>query len=90
VVTKVKDAMTHSMRLCFSKANTQRAHSAWTLYRKTQELADKEGRIPVIGLQEFRKKGILLVIHSDDLQRVAEEARKAANPKRKRPLRTEV
>ena len=78
----------------FLENKYSKSHAMWTLYRDTKAKADKEGRTPVIGLQEFRKKGILLVIHSDDLQRVAAEAVSAAptptttaKQKRKLPLR---
>ena len=51
--------------------------SLWTLYRDTRDKAKKEGRVPVLGIQESRAKGVLIVCHSNDLQRVAMEQRKA-------------
>lgn len=43
------------------------------LYRETKTKADKEQRVPVIGLQEKGRHGILLVIHSGDFETVARE-----------------
>ena len=47
-------------------------HTVWSLFREVKKQATKEGKVPVIGLQEKHKPGILLVIHSDDLPAVLE------------------
>lgn len=52
-------------------------HTVWTLWKDTWKKAKKEGKIPVISLQQKNHKGILLVIHSNDLPAVLAEYRKA-------------
>jgi len=47
-----------------------KAPAIWTLFEDTKRKADKENRIPVIGIQKNKKHGILLVIHSSDFERV--------------------
>jgi hypothetical protein len=54
----------------FIENKWRKKHSTWTLYRDTKEKATAEGKTPVIGLQEKYKSGILLVIHTDDLETV--------------------
>ena len=51
----------------------RKKNSVWTLFREVRDKAIAEGKTPVIGLQETNAKGILLVIHSQDLQLVLEE-----------------
>lgn len=43
------------------------------LYREEREKAKKEGKTPVIALQEHSAKGMLLVIHSSDFEAVIAE-----------------
>lgn len=61
----------------FLESKHSKSHAVWTLYRKTREMARKEKRVPVIGLQEHGKPGILLVIHTDDLDKVLAERTKS-------------
>ncbi len=65
------DAM-HKTLYLESKYGKQ-CNAFWNLYRDTKAKATKEGKTPVIGLQEPRTHGVLLVIHSADLPRVIEE-----------------
>lgn len=39
----------------------------WTLYLKTREHANKEGKIPVLALGNKNHEGFLVVVHSNDL-----------------------
>jgi hypothetical protein len=57
----------------------RRSHSVWTLFRQVQAQARREGKVPVLGLQELHKSGILLCIHSADLPSLL-EAFAEANP----------
>jgi hypothetical protein len=56
----------------FVEVKARSAHSAVTLWRGTKKLADKEGKIPVVALAERNKKGFWIMMHSDDLIKVAE------------------
>jgi hypothetical protein len=69
----------------FLESKHSKKHAVWTLYVKTREIARKERRVPVIGLQEHSKPGILIVVHSDDIPRVYDEYMKARSPQKKRP-----
>ena len=51
----------------------RKKQSLWTLFREVRDKARQEGRTPVIGIQEKDAKGILLVIHSKDLEVVLTE-----------------
>jgi len=75
-------------RLFIESKHTQRS-SLWTLYRDTRKKARAEGRIPVIGIHQIHCKGILIVIHSDDLETVMHEHSKALTltPSAKKKLR---
>lgn len=48
-------------------------HAAWTLFDSVRKLAQREGKIPVVCLHENRRKGDLIIIHSDDLIEVLRE-----------------
>ena len=48
-------------------------HSAVRLWRTTATLADLEEKIPVVALAEKGSRGFWLVIHSEDLQDVANQ-----------------
>lgn len=53
----------------FYMENKLRAKDATrTLYEDTKAKALKEGKIPVLTLQQKHKSGTLIVIHSDDLE----------------------
>jgi len=55
----------------FIESKYRKTHSAVSLWRKTKEMADKEGKIPVVALCEKGKPGFFLVIWSNDLQAVS-------------------
>ena len=52
-------------------------HSAVQLWRKTEELARKENKIPVVALVEKGARGYWFLIHASDLLSVAEERTQA-------------
>jgi len=64
------------------------------LYRETKMKADREKRVPVIGLQEKGRHGILLVIHSGDFEEVARAWADVnglvLSPKEERPAKKKV
>jgi len=43
------------------------------LYQDAKKKADAEGKVPVIGIQQAKRHGILLCIHSSDLKAVVIE-----------------
>lgn len=51
----------------FIEVKQRKKFSLWTLWEETKQLARKENKIPLIGLQEKGRKGFLIVIHSDML-----------------------
>lgn len=51
----------------------RKSHSAVTLWRDTRESARKERKTPVVVLCERSKPGFWVLVHSDDLQKVAGE-----------------
>lgn len=51
-------------------------HSVLTLYRDVKTKAEAEGKAPVVALAEKGKAGFWLLLHSDDLKKVAEEYKK--------------
>lgn len=57
----------------FIECKQRRKHAVWSLYSETKVLAEKEGKTPVIGLQQNRMNGMLIVIHTDDLLSVLNE-----------------
>lgn len=48
-------------------------YAVWSLWREAKALAAKCRKVPVIGLREKGRHGILLVVHSDDFAAVAAE-----------------
>ena len=48
-------------------------HSAISLWKKTEDLAYKEGKIPVVALVEKGNRGFWLLLHSADLTAVANQ-----------------
>ena len=48
-------------------------HSAVQLWRKTEELARKENKIPVVALVEKGARGYWFLVHASDLLSVADE-----------------
>ena len=69
------DDSTHERLYLESKLRTK--HAAWTLYRSIVGKATKAMKVPVIGLREKHHRGVLLVLHSDDLHAVVIEYLKA-------------
>jgi len=57
----------------FIEAKLRVKHSAVTLYDSTAELAKLENKIPVVALTEKGRKGFFILVHCDDLQKVASE-----------------
>ena len=47
-------------------------HSVVTLWDNTKRRADKEGKVPVVCLSEKNRPGFWIVVHSDDLQAMAQ------------------
>ena len=48
-------------------------HSAISLWRKTEELARKENKIPVVALCEKGARGFWIMVHASDLTAVANQ-----------------
>jgi len=61
----------------FIETKHRKYHSAVTLWRETKEKAKKEGKTPVICLAEKHKNGFWVMCHSDDLETVSNEIKKA-------------
>ena len=72
----------------FLEMKYRKSLSLWKLFEKTKALAKKEGKIPVIGLKEHGKHGFLIVIHSEDFQKVCKIYFKDSNIKNS--LQTEL
>jgi len=53
------------------------AHAIVSLFKKTRELAKKEGKIPVVTLSVKHDNGFYVMCHSSDLQAVANQRAKA-------------
>jgi len=51
----------------FIEAKQRKKLWVWSLWEETKEQAKAEHKIPVLGLHQTRKKGWLIVVHSDDL-----------------------
>lgn len=57
----------------FVETKYRKVHSAVQLWHKTAELAEKEGKIPVVALAEKGQRGFWLVMHAGDLVYVANQ-----------------
>lgn len=57
----------------FLECKHRKQHALYSLYRMVLTHARKEGRTPVIGLQQKGSPGMLLVVHSDDMSAVVRE-----------------
>lgn len=64
----------------YLESKLRAAHAVWSLYRATKARAAKSRReyqgghkVPVLGLREKGKHGVLLVVHEDDFAEVAAE-----------------
>lgn len=54
----------------FIEVKYRAKHSAVQLWDKTRELAELEGKTPIVALKEKGRKGFWLLIHSDDFCKV--------------------
>lgn len=61
----------------YMESKYRKRHSVLTLYRETEEKANKENKIPVVALSEKGKAGFWLLIHQDNLIQLAEEMKKS-------------
>lgn len=64
----------------------RKVHSVWTLYEDTKEKAASEGKLPVVALQQYRKHGMLWVVHSSDLIAFAKAILAANHDPERHPL----
>ena len=70
---------THSDSLhpsLYLEVKYRKKHTALTLYRDTATKAKAEGKTPVVALGEKGRDGYWLLLHADDLKKVAEEYKK--------------
>ena len=70
--SKVSASDTHHPRL-FLEAKLNNRSPFWSLYLKTRQLADKEGKIPVLCLGNKNHKWYILAVHNSDLPLLIEE-----------------
>ena len=67
---------THSDSLherLFIETKHRKKHSAVSLWRKTEDLAHKENKIPVVVLCEKGARGFWILVHASDLTAVANQ-----------------
>jgi hypothetical protein len=64
----------------FLETKSRKRHSVRTLYDQVKAKAQRERKLPVLALADFGRPGLLLVIHSDDMAKVAQEYLAAALP----------
>lgn len=57
----------------FIEVKMRAKHAAVTLWDDTKAKATKEGKVPVVALQEKGRPGFWVLVHSDDLRYVAGE-----------------
>lgn len=57
----------------FVEVKSRVKHTTVTLWDDTKKKALKEGKVPVVVLVEKSRPGFWVMVHSDDLKRVAEE-----------------
>ena len=70
---------THSDTLhesIYAECKYRKKHTCLTLYRDTATKAKAEGKTPVVVLAEKGQQGYWLLLHADDLKKVAEEYKK--------------
>ena len=60
----------------FIEVKKRKRHAAFELWKKTKELATKEGKIPVVALRTLRSSYTLLIIEVKDVTEVASKMRK--------------
>ena len=59
--------------ILFVETKYRKVHSAVQLWRKTEKLAYKENKIPVVALAEKGARGFWLLVHAGDLTAVANQ-----------------
>ena len=47
--------------------------AAIQLWKETKEMAEKEGKIPLVALQEKNRSGFWIIAHSDDIRPIIQE-----------------
>ena len=60
----------------FLEGKLKASHATRTLHDATRALAKREGKIPVLGLFDKNRPGFLIVVHSDDWDKVVAEYQK--------------
>ena len=56
----------------FIEHKHRKSSAVYTLYKNTQDLAKKEGKIPVVTISVHGQKGYLIVLDKEDLRAVAD------------------
>jgi hypothetical protein len=62
-------------RYLYVECKQRAKHSLFTLWDSVKAKADSERKISVIALAEHNRRGCLIVVHSDDLQRLSSAGR---------------
>jgi hypothetical protein len=62
-------------RYLFVECKQRQKHSLFTLWDSVKAKADSERKISVIALAEHHRRGCLIVLHSDDLERLSSAGR---------------
>ena len=70
-------------RKLFVEAKHRVKHSAVTLWDGTKQLATKENKTPVVCLNEKGRPGFWILVHSEDLETVAQERKIAREVEQK-------
>jgi len=52
------------------KVNTNRFKAVLTLYNKTEKLSEGSGKIPIVAVKKFKKRGFLLIIKEKDMDKI--------------------
>ena len=60
----------------FIEVKRRKAHSVAGWWRKAKIEADKEHKIPVVAISEYRRKGFWVLVHVDDLAGFIKEIQK--------------
>ena len=60
----------------FVECKLRKRHSVVSLLDETNEMAKQESKTPVIALCESGRPGFWVMVHSDDLEKVAETIKK--------------
>jgi len=57
----------------FIECKKRKRFSLYQLFRKVEQKANKESKIPVVAIKETGKKGWLILIRPEDLMAIAQE-----------------